>query len=54
MVCTYCLNPRSNIIYGGLIELYKKDENIRFRINEELVTVTKFKMAAQLVRLGVE
>ncbi|MDG9668688.1 YfiR family protein [Hahella sp. CR1] len=42
------------ITYGGLIELYQKEENIRFRINETLVTETKFKMAAQLVRLGVE
>ncbi|MDG9668030.1 YfiR family protein [Hahella sp. CR1] len=42
------------ISFGGLIELYQKDDSIRFRVNASLVTETKFKMAAQLVQLGVE
>ncbi|ABC30975.1 conserved hypothetical protein [Hahella chejuensis KCTC 2396] len=42
------------IDYGGLIELYQKDDSIRFRVNASLVTETKFKVAAQLVQLGVE
>ncbi|WLQ17131.1 YfiR family protein [Hahella aquimaris] len=42
------------IAYGGLIELYQKDDSIRFRVNASLVTETNFKVAAQLVQLGVE
>jgi len=41
------------IPYGGLIELYRKKDSIRFRINESLVKETYFKVAAQLVQLGV-
>ena len=41
------------IPYGGLIELYRKKDSIRFRVNENLVKETHFKVAAQLVQLGV-
>ncbi len=41
------------IPYGGLIELYQENDKIRFRINETLVKETLFKVAAQLVQLGV-
>lgn len=44
----------SFIEHGGLIELYEHDDTIRFRINEQLVKETNFKVAAQLVQLGVE
>lgn len=43
----------SFIEHGGLIELYEHDDSIRFRINEKLVKETNFKVAAQLVQLGV-
>ena len=43
----------SFIEHGGLIELYEHDDSIRFRINENLVKETNFKVAAQLVQLGV-
>lgn len=39
---------------GGLIELYQANDSIRFRINDSLVKETQFKVAAQLVQLGVE
>lgn len=39
---------------GGLIELYQANDSIRFRINDALVKETLFKVAAQLVQLGVE
>lgn len=43
----------SFIEHGGLVELYEHDDSIRFRINEKLVKETSFKVAAQLVQLGV-
>lgn len=42
------------IAEGGLIELYQANDSIRFRINGSLVKETHFKIAAQLVQLGVE
>lgn len=42
------------IRHGGLIELFEQDDIIRFRINQELVNKTAFKIDAQLVQLGVE
>ncbi len=42
------------ISHGGLIELYKREDSIRFRINGELAKETEFTLAAQLIQLGVE
>ncbi len=39
---------------GGMIELFEKDDTIRFRINAELVKDAKFQIASQLILLGVE
>lgn len=41
------------IRYGGLIELFVRNDSIRFRINEELAKETHFQVAAQLIQLGV-
>lgn len=38
---------------GGYIELFISDDSIRFRINKKLVGNTQFKVAAQLLSLGV-
>lgn len=40
------------IRHGGLIELFKKDDIIRFRVNDKLLNKTAFKIDAQLVQLG--
>ncbi len=42
------------IAQGGMIELFEKDDTIRFRINAELVRDAKFQIASQLILLGVE
>jgi hypothetical protein len=42
------------IRHGGLIELFEQDDVIRFRVNEQLVNKTDFKIDAQLVQLGVK
>jgi hypothetical protein len=38
---------------GGYIELFILDDSIRFRFNKKLVGNTQFKVAAQLLSLGV-
>jgi hypothetical protein len=38
---------------GGYIELFIEDDSIRFRLNKKLVGKTQFKVAAQLLSLGV-
>ncbi|MFT5313248.1 MAG: hypothetical protein ACI8Z9_001738 [Paraglaciecola sp.] len=38
---------------GGYIELFIEDDFIRFRLNKTLVGKTQFKVAAQLLSLGV-
>ncbi|ARU58027.1 hypothetical protein OLMES_4008 [Oleiphilus messinensis] len=38
---------------GGLIEFFIQDDQIRFRINGKLINTTDFKVAAQLIELGV-
>lgn len=42
------------VSHGGMIELFEKDDTIRFRINAELVKDAKFQIASQLILLGVE
>ncbi|WP_340677945.1 YfiR family protein [Paraglaciecola sp.] len=39
---------------GGYIELFSNDDSIRFRLNKTLVDKTQFKVAAQLLSLGVQ
>ncbi|GLQ30427.1 YfiR family protein [Litoribrevibacter albus] len=39
---------------GGFIELYIENDSVRFRINSELAGNTQFRVAAQLLSLGVE
>ncbi|GAA3916403.1 YfiR family protein [Litoribacillus peritrichatus] len=39
---------------GGFIELFIENDSVRFRINSELAGHTQFKVAAQLLSLGVE
>lgn len=39
---------------GGLIELFEKNEVIRFRVNPELAGKTGFRLDAQLIQLGVD
>lgn len=41
------------IAMGGYIELYLEDDSIHFRVNRQLVGHTQFKVAAQLLMLGV-
>ncbi len=38
---------------GGLVELFRVGNRVRFRLNQELVNRTSFKMGAQLVQLGM-
>lgn len=38
---------------GGYIELFLENDSIRFRVNQKLVGHTQFKVAAQLLSLGV-
>lgn len=41
------------IRFNGLIELFEEDDRIRFRINEKLVREADYRVAAQLIELGV-
>lgn len=39
---------------GGFIELFIENDSVRFRINSDLAGNTQFKVAAQLLSLGVQ
>ncbi len=43
----------SFIQMGGFIELFIENDSVRFRINSELAGKTQFRVAAQLLSLGV-
>lgn len=42
------------IRHGGLIELFEQNDIIRFRVNQQLLGTTDFKIDAQLIQLGAK
>ena len=42
------------ISYGGMIEFFEIEDTVRFKINKDLVKETRYRIAAQLVEIGVK